>query len=485
MKSEIKIGMFVFFGILSLFLLSMQVNSFSNFGKKGYVVYALINDATGLRTNAKIKMRGVNIGFVKAKKLDKKEVKLTLFINKGIQIPKKSAVTLAQDSMLGEKYVKIIPSQQNSYIPKNGYIIYYKKVASFNEAVDSINAAAEEFRVLMVKLNKIVDKNTSKQFKQTIANLEISSEQIKLILQENRQNLKDTISGAKEMVGTINKKLPKIMDQVDSLSLEFKQTGVIINKKLPKIMAQLDDLTAEFKQTGITINKKLPKIMDKAQSIEENVSEILVQNKQPLNNALKSADTFFSAGGSSFQKLDNYFTALEQTELDVEIGGYYMLRDDYVQTRAELAYRPKPDKYYILGVTSTNDYTDPTKFNLKHEQTKTYITAEIGKRYDGLLLRGGLIDSTGGLGFDYFADNDKIRFRGDIYDFNAVNDVRGNSPHARVEVRYKMLKHINIYGGYDNFLNSGAANLFLGVGIGFEDDDLKQLLGSSGSSLLK
>jgi phospholipid/cholesterol/gamma-HCH transport system substrate-binding protein len=96
-----------------------------------------------------------------------------------------------------------------------------------------------------------------------------------------------------------------------------------------------------------------------------------------------------------------------------------------------------------------------------------------------------LIDSTGGLGVDYFMYNDKIRLRSEIYDFNAVNDIRGNNAHARIEARYKTLKHLNFYAGYDNFLNKDAANLYLGIGIGFKDDDLKQLLGSSGSSLLK
>jgi len=162
-----------------------------------------------------------------------------------------------------------------------------------------------------------------------------------------------------------------------------------------------------------------------------------------------------------------------------------MINDGYNQIRAELDYRPKPDKYYILGVTSTNDYTDETKFNAKHQKTKTYITAELGKRYNDVLFRGGLIDSTGGLGVDYFMYNDKVRFRGEIYDFNAVNDIRGDKPHLRLETKYNTLKHLNFYAGIDNLLNKNSASFYLGLGIGFKDDDLKTLLGSSGSSLLK
>jgi phospholipid/cholesterol/gamma-HCH transport system substrate-binding protein len=163
-----------------------------------------------------------------------------------------------------------------------------------------------------------------------------------------------------------------------------------------------------------------------------------------------------------------------------------MTKDSYAETRALVAYRPKPDKYYILGVTSTKDYTNKEYINKdKHIKSKTFITAELGKRYNNTILRGGIIDSTGGVGIDYFMFNDKLKLSAEAYDFNAVNDIRGNNAHARVEARYQMFNHINLYGGYDNFLNSQTANIFLGLGIAFSDNDLKTFISSGGSSLLK
>ena len=485
MRLEIKIGVFVFLGLLSLFILSMQINSFANYGKKGYEIYAYINDTTGLRTDAKVKMRGVSIGFVKHKTLEDSSVKLTLFIDENIKIPYQSMIMLSQDSMLAEKYVKIIPSNFRSYIPKGGEITKYKRVASFDEAVDSINAAAEEFKSFVVKLNNVLDKNSTYNLKATIANLKASTELFKQILNDNRVSLRESIAGAKKMIDVINERLPKIMAQIDGLTYEFNKTGVDINAKLPKILKKVENLVDEFKQTGVKINEKLPTLLTKFENIEDNVTDILVSNKKPLNKAIVSADGFFSSGASTFDKLDDYFTSLTKSELDVDIGSYYMSSDGYIQTRAELAYRPRPSKYYMLGVTSTSDYTDKEKFDKKHQKSKTYITAELGKRYGNVLLRGGLIDSTGGLGIDYFMFDDDLKLRAEVFDFNAVNDIRGNNAHARIEARYRILKHINLYGGYDNFLNKDSANLFLGIGVGFRDDDLKTLLGSSGGSLLK
>jgi len=487
MKTEVKVGLFVFLGLLSLFILSMQINSFTNMGKKGYIIYAYIDDATGLEKNSKVKLRGVDIGFVQNKVLDNNKVKLTLFINQNVKIPKGSIVSLSQDSMLGGKYIEIIPSKSTTYLTPKDELKRYKRVASFNEAVDSINAAAEEFRKFMQKLNNgVVNKDAIYNFQQTLKNLKEGTAYFKEILAENRANLKDTISGAKQMMDTINEKLPKIMSQLDELSAEFKQTGKVVNSKLPKIMAQIDDLTAEFKQTGKDINKKLPTILDKFDTIENTINQILVENRESLRRAIKSADTFFTSGGSAFDKLDDYFTSLTKSELDVEIASYDMFRDNYIQTRAMLAYRPKPDKYYILGVTSTKNYEDKAYFDQnKHIKDKNYITAELGKRYNNLLLRGGIIDSTGGIGVDYFMYNDKLKLSAEVYDFNAINDIRGDKAHARVQARYQVYNHINLYGGYDNFLNKKSANLFLGFGIAFSDNDLKTLISSGGSSLLK
>ena len=90
-----------------------------------------------------------------------------------------------------------------------------------------------------------------------------------------------------------------------------------------------------------------------------------------------------------------------------------------------------------------------------------------------------MIESTGGVGVDYFMMNDKLKASFEIFDFNAKNDVRSDSAHAKVSLRYTMLKHLDLYAGYDNFLNNESKNFMLGFGIHFIDDDLKNLLGTA------
>ena len=97
------------------------------------------------------------------------------------------------------------------------------------------------------------------------------------------------------------------------------------------------------------------------------------------------------------------------------------------------------------------------------------------------MVRGGIIESTGGVGVDYFAAKDKLKMSAEVYDFSAQNDVRGNKAHAKVSARYRLLKHVDLIAGYDNFLSKKAANVFGGVGISFVDDDLKYVVGGASS----
>jgi len=461
------VGVFIFLGILSLIFLTLQVNSLQDFNKKGYTLYALIGDASGLAKKDKVKMRGVEIGNVEDLKLEGNFVQLKLFIKDGIKIPKGSAVTLAQDNFLGGKYVKIIPSNSFVFYKPKEEIKKYIATVSMDNVMANINSAVNDIKVLIRKLNNTLDEKTVNNIKETI------------------RNIKDSSITLKSILNTADKKLPVLLNNANDLVLEYKQAGVTLNKKLPGILDKTDSLLTKFNKTGDTINAKLDKLMDEYIKLGKNANGILNDNKQGIKEAVASAKDFFVSGGESFKKIDNYLSSLSKSQILVDISSNYMAGDDYFKTSAFISYLPVPTKYYILGVTSAKDYSDLTKINLDHQEDKIYISAEYGKRFDNLLLRGGIIENTGGLGFDYFLDHDKVKLSGEIYDFNAVNDVRGSNPHLTLKGTYLYLKHIQFIGGVDNILNTDARKFFLGVGVKFKDNDLKTILSGGASSFLK
>ncbi len=479
MKTEAKVGLFVAIALILLFLLSTQVNKFSNIGKKGYEIYALLDDASGLEKNAKVRIKGVDVGFVKGKSLEGNKVKVTLFIYEGVKIPEDSIVELKQESLLGSRYLDIIPGHSTHYLAAGGVLTKQRRFVSFDQTSTTIAEAADEFRAFIKDLRKSIAGRSGEDLKKSIENLEAITANLKELIKKNSKNIEDGILNIKKM----GEKLTEAGKKFGQMSEKFGHTADTLNQKLPKILRRVDEISLYLRDSSKDLNKKLPKLMDKFAALEEDLQDLLKKNKQPLSRAIKSADKFFSSGGESFKKLDRYLSSIGKSQIGVDFKSYYMSDDAYNKSGFGISYMPVPDKAYILEVVASDDYSKkdangnfiPPK---KHEKSTYYVSALYAKRYGDFRYRLGLIESTGGLGLDWYLFNDRGKASVDLYDFNAVNDVRGTKPHLTLLYRHRFLKHLDTYIGADNILNSKARNFIFGLGLSFVDQDMKYLLGT-------
>ncbi|MDD2697540.1 MAG: MlaD family protein [Arcobacteraceae bacterium] len=476
MKPETKVGLFVIVGFLMLFGLTTQVGTFK-FGKKdGYPIYVEIPDASGLELNAKVKSRGIDIGSVEEFLLKRDLVGITLTINKEIKIPLNSIVSIKQESMLGVKYVDIEFSKDGEYAKSSDVLSNTRSYASFDQTSDSINEAAKKVDKFIARLDSLVAKN-EKNLNDMIYNFKVASAEFR------------------ETGRMINAKLPQVLNNFEDVGSEFKQTGVMVNEKLPKVLDKFENVGSEFETTGKTINDKLPPAMDKFTKIEDTVQGVLDENRETLKSAIKNVDTAFVGVNkasvkveSSFDKLDKYLSSATKSTLGIEAKVEHMVKDSYNKSYFGIDYSPKPTIHYLADIIATDDYrldstTGLPKTTPLHDKGRTMFSAQYGKDFGDARVRGGIIESTGGFGADYFMLNKKLKLSVDSFDFNAYNDVRGNKAHLKSYLTYTMKKHIQLYTGYDNFLNPQARNLFFGLGVKFEDDDLKYLIGSSAASI--
>lgn len=480
MRPEAKVGLFVALGLLLLFLLSTQVNRFAHVGKKGYEIYALLQDASGLEKNAKVKIHGVDVGYVKSLGLEGNVVKATLFIYQGVKIPKDSVVTLQQKSLLGTKYLAIIPGHSREYLTQGDTITKQKEFVSFDQTSTTINDAAKEFKAFIRDLRSSIAGSSGEDLKKSIENLRTITAQLKTLIQKNSDNITASIENIKQM----GIKLREAGEKFGRMSEKFSYTADSINKKLPQILQRIDRLTLYLQDSSKDIKQKLPILMDKFSSIEDELDMLLKKNKKPLSQAIVSARDFFKSGGSSFKKLDKYLSSVSKSKIGVHFRSYYMSRDSYTKNSFGIDYMPSPNKSYILEVVSSDDYSRTDRFGRlippkTHQDSKYYVSAEYAKRYGDIRFRLGLIESTGGIGVDYYLFNDQGKVSLDVFDFNAVNDVRGDNAHMSVLYRQRFLKHIDTYVGADNILNSKARNFIFGLGLRFIDEDMKYLLGAA------
>lgn len=120
-KLELKVGIFVFIGlvILTTFVLSMK--DFKNM-TVGYEVNFIFNFANGVKIGAPVRFAGVDVGeikeinFITTPDDPKPKVRIVGSVKKEIKVPVDSTVWVNTLGLLGEKYIEIMPGKDSSNI---------------------------------------------------------------------------------------------------------------------------------------------------------------------------------------------------------------------------------------------------------------------------------------------------------------------------------------------------------------------------------
>ena len=513
MKTEAKVGLFITLSLFFLFGLLSQLSSFDNLFKKSYPIVAKINDGSGLKDRAKVKLKGVDIGYVKAVSLEDNDVVTHLMIDEGVKIPVDSILVISQDSLLGGKFLDIKPGVSTEILEKNSLLQKEEKVSSIVDASTAADNAFQEITLLVKDIRDIFNSGGKEDLQSTLANLNEFSKLLASISTEDNQTIHQILANANstiekfavmsdeitktsksfalvgENVSKTSNAFTLMSQDVSRTSAEFTKVGQGINRDLPQIMARLENITKYLNSVSATLDGKLPAVMDKFVKLEDNLNSVVEENKDNLSKALVSVDGFFAEGTETMEKVDKYLDGMIKSELHVEMRSDEVYDDGtYSKSHLNMTLKPDPTRYYMLGVTSGPNFEADDSFsrgyagNKKHEKGDFLLSAQYGKRYDDLLFRVGLIQGQGGFGVDYFALNDTLKFSTELYDFNAVNDIRGDNVNLTATVRYQFFKHINAYVSGNNMLNKRANSISAGLGVSFVDNDLKNLLGTAASA---
>ena len=120
---ELTVGFFLLLGILSLAYISINLGKIEIVGRDAYVVYAEFEKAGGIKPKAIVEIAGVEVGTVKSVRITPDyRAKLTIEIDKNIQLQEDAIASIKTKGLIGEQYVQISPGGSDKMIQNGGKI---------------------------------------------------------------------------------------------------------------------------------------------------------------------------------------------------------------------------------------------------------------------------------------------------------------------------------------------------------------------------
>ena len=152
MKPETKLGIFT---VIGLFVLGFSLYFLGGFSiTPTYDVNIKFQDVSGLPVKAAVKLSGVEVGKVKAIKIENGQVIVVAAINEGVPLYKDTHFSVVMTGIIGSKYLKAEQGSAASGLITNGEyvngtdelpmdVMITQNMSSVKELVDSVNKKGE------------------------------------------------------------------------------------------------------------------------------------------------------------------------------------------------------------------------------------------------------------------------------------------------------------------------------------------------------
>jgi phospholipid/cholesterol/gamma-HCH transport system substrate-binding protein len=499
MSSEAKVGLFVLLGIVLLVYMSLRLGGIKLGGEKGYSVFVDFDTAAGLDPNAPVSVAGVEVGRVKSIELKDSKAHLELQIDPDIKIGKDFTAVLTTKGLLGEKYLELVPGQPGAPPLKEGdYLTRTRSYADIDRLIRTLTEVSDDVKEITESLSNVLGGDEGEQTVSNIVkNIEDLTFRLNRIVAKNDEQFENVMRNLSSFTALLNEEGPAITSGLrvaiknlnESLVRTTDNLNGMINENRGNLKEGIDNLrTASLslqqametvnkvaKEAGPGVTNTMNSVSSIAKKIDEGEGTIgrLVNDKSLHENINKTV-----AG------INNYIERTENFHTFIGYRGEFLFDARDTKSYLTLRLQPKADKYYLLElvddprgkkstevrVTTTNGGAPQTVTEVKTtEQIK--ISAQIALRFKDLVVRGGIIESSGGAAIDYYMFQDRLKFMFEASEFSV------GTPRLKAGATWNLNKFFFLTAGYDDFVSKiGLRSAYLGLGLQFQDEDLKYLL---------
>jgi phospholipid/cholesterol/gamma-HCH transport system substrate-binding protein len=491
MNQAVKVGVFATICLVVLAVLIWKIEDWNPFGHGSTQhIDALFPSVAGLDEKAAVRIAGVRVGKVDSIGLapDGRSARISLLLERVVPLTQGAKARITDMGLLGDKYVELIPGPENAPPLPPGAVLHGTAPVSFDDAMAKLDSIGDS---IQSAVGSFGGGNLGGNINNLVHDLQLTSEQIRALVAENRLGVAATVRNVDALSATLAQELPKIssqtqraLDEVADAIAEnrdnFKASmGNIkeLTSHLQTSVDNLNDITGEIAQGQGTVGKLVKsdeaykRVVSTLDSIKGGVDSL----SQSLGAINKFKVTLDLHGAVLQDQPQTFGSSLSGLDAIIDPADGVHLYKIGIESTPYGSFNERRDTYNTFGANGAllNSYTVQQLVS----QNKLQFDAELGFHGpNDLRLWGGLIEGRGGAELEMPVPFWK---RPIWFDFAAFDFTRpqGQSPHLRVSAKWHFSPNLYLLGGYDDFLVNRA--LFFGAGITWKDDHLKYLLGAA------
>lgn len=460
--NELKVGLLSLMAIASLVIVSLQITSNkATFGE--FIEYrTILNDATGIYEKSSIKVAGIIAGRIKTIELSGSQALVKFEILKQIKISQFSRLRIKSVGFLGDKYIDIYLGNPDAPRLKEFSMIKNESGAGFEQLGKDASEILKDVKVIT---KVIKDSLYTEDKKNSIKLIVDQINEFSHNANDISKSLKRMLDGNESKINAVVENLRKVSEQLafetdryqdDSFMNDLEGVGPILGK-VDAAVSDLKEIMADVKSGKGTVGKLL-----RDEEVIDKVNETL----SGVNKIVGRVNRF-------------------KTDISIYSG---INNNEGSKTEAEMDLMPGPERFFRFGIvtgdvtslerkttltTITDGGTPVIKDETETTSSEYRFNLQIGRDIGSYTLRAGLLESTGGLGFDYSIPEYGFKATIEAYDYR--QDIGANLK-VGTEVRVWNVLHAKVTAE-----DIGRAPEFhvytFSAGLKFSDEDLASLIG--------
>jgi phospholipid/cholesterol/gamma-HCH transport system substrate-binding protein len=448
--NPLKVGLLTLAAMASVVVMSIKITqNQSGFGK--HVQYkTILEDASGILEKTPIRVAGINAGRIKKIELSGNKALITFEILEDIKITPAAKLKIKSVGLLGDKFLDMDLGKEPGNRLDEGSMIPAEGGEGFDDVLKEVKEIASTIK------ESLRDDQGKNMIKEIIANIKDVSVSLKNITDNNEEKINKIFSDVEAIAEQIAFETDRY--QKDSLMADLNKIGPILDK-VDSTVGDLKVIVNDVKEGKGTVGKLL-----RDDAVVDQVSQTL----------------------SSVNRLVNRINNLE-AEISLSTGANTYKGSD---TRFDLDLYPAPERFFRLGVvtnefgpqtekksttyTSVNGGNEIEVAKRKINESDFKFNFQIGRRIQRFGLRAGIIESTGGVGMEYFFPDWGVRTGLEMFDYQ-----KDAGPNLRIITEVKLWNVLYTrLAGEDLISKDGKQSATISLGLRFNDQDLAALIGA-------